>query len=931
MDITEEELELCSYVIPKKQLEFTLELSKGEEGTFFTNKLKEIAQKVREITTNEDLYNEDYTHNVGFRYFLGNTEIYCSQLYPDPENPSRPDGYGFGYVILNGDTQMSEWGDIYLPEFKDIPFMEMDYHVPKNITIEEMLYKNHPDDFKNPKEISDIKPIYKNENNKKLEIKENELLTIKSDPGITEEQYYETKYLTEKLVRPFIDDKSRKSELVEAFKNLEEHGVLDIVGKKIDVKDGQITEKGWQELGTALHIYQDKHYETFRYLFVDTEKGEIKHQLALTSKLPGEVIPYKIDTYQQVISNFINTNTKIVLCHNHPSGNINPSLADIETTEEIKNSFTPIKAKKNNLLGHIILDHNNFNVFNTETNTWNKFESLTNENNYEYNKDFPFKKDSKLSSTLYLEEIAKEINDTNNYNDKYIPFIYVNYEFKINGIQYFHVDRINKASESLKKDIKESILKGNWGAFPIIPDSLYNSLTDKQKENLEKNLAKHVKNGVFVDAYLNNNSITEKYGLENIGFNSNNKNLSYEEKINSTEVISTFKPQINPHLFGLKLFNYEVKWEPDFQKTYTDKKNPINLVFKESKEALQFQYDFKEKTGENLNIYYTHRKPTHVYTHESKLIERKENIPEYKTQKKAIEYIASKLNEAYETANNEEINSDVRQIQASYVIDSLDNYCDTYREHLSKITNLPEKIENELFENGNECLKGHYGSADRERGLVIDGFKENEMKIINGNYFSVSEPELQYVKLSQDDIDFYRNTAIVREEIENGVVNVLYRKDKETNELYAIFPEHKYTEKDWWEYRDENGNSKAIDPDCLEKETARPSETELRKFKEKIQKEIFSDFEVKQNVYSDLQDVPYFKDKQIKNLEEVNKKLSEQIEFLKTQNKQFVDSFEKTHSETQKQNNEKEKISVNQNKKELIHQNVNTNSKKRGR
>ena len=845
MEITEEELELCSYVIPKKQLEFTLELSKEKEGTFFANKLKEIAQKVKEITTEKDLYNKDYTHNVGFRYFLGDTEIYCSQLYPDPENSSRPNGYGFGYVILNGDTQMSEWGDIYLPEFKEIPFMEMDYHVPKNITIEEMLYKRHPDDFKNPNEVSDKSPIYKKENNKKLTVKEEDIYTNSSDPGLTEEQYYETKYLTEKLIRPFIDDKTRKSELVEAFNNLEEHGVLDIVGKKIDVQNGQITEKGWQELGTALHIYQNKHYETMRYLFVDTENGEIKHQLALTSKIPNISLVSKEDTIREIISKYENTKTKIVLCHNHPSGNINPSLQDLTTTEIINDCFT--HAGKKNLLGHIILDHNKFNVFNAETNSWNKFESLTADNNYEYNKDFPFKKDSKISGTVNLQEIAKEINDTNNYNDKYIPFIYVNSNFEINGIQYFHVNRINKQSENLKKDVKESILKGNRGAFPIIPDSLYNSLTNKQKENLEKNLAKHVKNGVFVDAYVNKNSISEKYALQNKSFDIE-KELSLKDLRNITEITSTFKPIINPYLFEDKKLNYEVKWESDFDKTYTDNKNPINIVFKTNREALQFQYDFLEKTGEKLNIYYTKKEPTHLYNNESKLIEKKENIPEYKNQKTAIKYIASKLDEAYKTSNNEEINENVRQMQASNIIESLSNYCEQYKEKLSHITDLPEKVENELFENGNECLKGHYGSADRERALVIDGFKENEMKIINGNNLSVSEPKLQYIKLSQEDIDFYRNAAIIRKEIENGVVNILYRRDKKSDGLYAIFPEHKYTKKDWWEYRDEKGKSKAIDPDYLEKETTRPSETELKKFKEKIQKEIFFDFDIKQNI-----------------------------------------------------------------------------------
>ena len=142
-------------------------------------------------------------------------------------------------------------------------------------------------------------------------------------------------------------------------------------------------------------------------------------------------------------------------------------------------------------------------------------------------------------------------------------------------------------------------------------------------------------------------------------------------------------------------------------------------------------------------------------------------------------------------------------MQASYIIKSLSNYCEQHKEKLSKITDLTDKIENELFENGNESLKGY--SGNRERGLVMDSFKENEMKIINGNNLSVSEPKLQYIKLSQEDIDFYRNTAIVRQEIENGVVNILYRRDKKSNDLYAIFPEHKYTKKDWWEYRDEKG------------------------------------------------------------------------------------------------------------------------------
>ena len=120
-------------VIPPAQYRFTLELTQGEEGEFFKKKLKDIADTYRRINTDRTLVNEDGTHNVGFRYFLGNTEIYISQIYTD--------GIGFGYTILNGDLQMSEWGDSSIEEITSVPFIEMDYHIPEGATIERLLYE----------------------------------------------------------------------------------------------------------------------------------------------------------------------------------------------------------------------------------------------------------------------------------------------------------------------------------------------------------------------------------------------------------------------------------------------------------------------------------------------------------------------------------------------------------------------------------------------------------------------------------------------------------------------------------------------------------------------------------------------------------------------------------------------------------------------
>lgn len=99
-ELTEEDLDICSKVIPRSQFNFTLELTQGEEGEFFKKKLKETAEIYRKINTNKELVNKDGTHNVGFRYFLGSTEIFLSEI--DSE------GVGFGYTILKGDLQMEK-------------------------------------------------------------------------------------------------------------------------------------------------------------------------------------------------------------------------------------------------------------------------------------------------------------------------------------------------------------------------------------------------------------------------------------------------------------------------------------------------------------------------------------------------------------------------------------------------------------------------------------------------------------------------------------------------------------------------------------------------------------------------------------------------------------------------------------------------------
>lgn len=151
MELSKKEVrDLCEKVVPPNQFRFTLELLKQEEGSYYLNKLFEIAKTTKSITTNEELVNKDGTHNLGLHYFLGNTDIYISQIYED--------GSTFGYTILNGDIQMSEWGYSSLEEITQASrFIELDYY-SKEKTIEEALYKKYPDYFENPqKENKKIK------------------------------------------------------------------------------------------------------------------------------------------------------------------------------------------------------------------------------------------------------------------------------------------------------------------------------------------------------------------------------------------------------------------------------------------------------------------------------------------------------------------------------------------------------------------------------------------------------------------------------------------------------------------------------------------------------------------------------------------------------------------------------------------------------
>ena len=240
VQLTEEDLDFCKMVIPPQQYKFTLELTQGEEGEYFKQKLKEIADTFRRINTDEELRNEDGTHDVCFRYFLGSTEIYISQIYTD--------GVGFGYTILNGDLELSEWGDSSIEEILDVPGIEMDYNVPERMTIERMLHDRHPDYFPAPKTATDVEATVTEAEQETTSPEQTNQTTKKKEKSIRE-QYPNGLYQRE--IENHVSE-VRKDEISKKMrKRAQKSGYsmsYDLLMNYIDQYEKAVSENDWETI-----------------------------------------------------------------------------------------------------------------------------------------------------------------------------------------------------------------------------------------------------------------------------------------------------------------------------------------------------------------------------------------------------------------------------------------------------------------------------------------------------------------------------------------------------------------------------------------------------------------------------------------------------------------------------------------------------------
>lgn len=418
----------------------------------------------------------------------------------------------------------------------------------------------HINDIKEARELS--APVFEKPRQFVYDPEEQKKATVPQldDVSITPEQIKDAENERKRITEPVLN--GERTEMYTSFKNFEDKGVFEINGTHLNVsKNGGLTPTGWKQLQAAMEIYRSKKFETFRYIIINEKTGEIADQLAITSHMPNfcNVSKPNDETLKQVISRLeeLGDDYKLAVCHNHPSGNTTESSFDRELTDSL-DRFLRRSDGMNKFLGHIILDHDTFNLAVPSQNNpgkchWKKMEpQIVNEVDRFTADPKPEWAGDYVGGTSALKAVAVKINDTENWNDDFIPVVFTNADRNISGVQYYSKNFFENESSQIRNEFQFAAMEaGAIVAFPVITDALWNKL-GKESNDFEAVMKAHVLNDAFTDVAFNHTTMTEKYDIE---AGRNYYNFYKDQSDRKIDVVSTWTPSINTRLFPPELEN----------------------------------------------------------------------------------------------------------------------------------------------------------------------------------------------------------------------------------------------------------------------------------------------------------------------------------------------------------------------------------------
>nr|WP_180485591.1 JAB domain-containing protein [Treponema socranskii] len=365
--------------------------------------------------------------------------------------------------------------------------------------------------------------------------------------SVSEKQITEAEQTRDRIIFPILNGK--ETGMYKAFKDFAEHGIFDIIGKSIELtKTNRVSAAGWKQLQAAMQIYRCKQFETLRYVLIDRHTGEITDQMSVSSHMPTVTIATtpKNNTLEQVILRAEEKDSLVIAVHNHPSGNIEASFADIEFTNCLEES-----CKRNDGLnrfaGHIILDHDLFNLY-TPGKGWQAY-SPDNSNTIDElnNQNFMFKK-ILIDTSKQLSVVAKKINDTNNWSDNFIPVVFTDGNNTVSGVKLYDKSFFNNNPQRIRNEFQYSGFEaGAIRAFPVITKNFAETMSVVDNMLFEDKLKNLVQNHAFADAALPNMTVTEKYNIEpgRQFFD------TCDARTKEPEINATWHTKINPDLFSV--------------------------------------------------------------------------------------------------------------------------------------------------------------------------------------------------------------------------------------------------------------------------------------------------------------------------------------------------------------------------------------------
>lgn len=128
---------------------------------------------------------------------------------------------------------------------------------------------------------------------------------------------------------------------------------------KVEVKDALVISSS--ELSNQLfrEVWDSSQLtlrESFKAVFLNTSNRAVNFYSLSDGGVSGTVVDTRLLLQAAILSNA----SSIIICHNHPSGNLNPSEADRKVTKKVKEAALLFDIM---LLDHIILTEDDYFSF----------------------------------------------------------------------------------------------------------------------------------------------------------------------------------------------------------------------------------------------------------------------------------------------------------------------------------------------------------------------------------------------------------------------------------------------------------------------------------------------------------------------------------------------------------------------------------------